>query len=82
MLAFHQKSRVDVAAEKKSVDWKVMIAHYLRRHSAVSNGWLSSYLRMGACQAISRYTSEFERSGGTQAQAYRRMMSDLTPNPP
>jgi putative transposase len=77
MLAYHHKGKADVAAEKKSAVWKVMIAHYLKRHTAASNGWLSTHLHMGACQAISRYIAQFERSGGPSQKAYRRMIASV-----
>ena len=78
LLAFHGKGKADVAGEKKSVEWKVMIAHYLKRRTAVSNGWLSSHLHMGACQGVSRYVAGFERAGGDQSKVYRRMIARIT----
>lgn len=79
MLAYHGKKRSDVTKERKSANWKVMIAHYLKRHTAASNGWLCSHLHMGACQGISRYVGQFERSGGPNQKAYRRMTARISP---
>ncbi len=77
MLSFHGKSGADVAAEKKSADWKVMIAYHLKRHKGVPNGWLSSHLRMGSCAGVSRYVTEFERAGGPKGKVYRRMSAKI-----
>ncbi len=76
-LSFHGKSEVGVAAEKKSADWKVMIAYHLKRHTGVPNGWLSSRLRMGSCAGVSRYVTEFERTGGSKGKVYRRMSAKI-----
>jgi putative transposase len=78
MLSFHGKGQAEVRVEKKSAEWKVMIAYYLKRHTAVSNGWLSSRLHMGTCQGVSRYVTEFERTGGPQDKVYRRMTAKIT----
>jgi hypothetical protein len=37
MLTFRQKGKADMVAEKKSATWKVMIAHYLKTSSPLSN---------------------------------------------
>jgi hypothetical protein len=77
MLSFHGKGKAEIASEKKSADWKVMIAYHLKRHTGVPNGWLSSHLRMGSCAGVSRYVTEFERTGGPKGKAYRRMSAKI-----
>jgi hypothetical protein len=77
LLSFHGKSGADVAAEQKSSDWKVMIAYHLKRHTGVPNGWLASHLGMGSSAGVSRYVSEFERSGRAKDKVYKRMSAKI-----
>jgi putative transposase len=77
MLSFQGKGKADIAAEKKSAPWKVMIAYHLKRNTGVSNGWLSSHLGMGSSAGVSRYVSEFDRAGGPKGKVYRRMSAKI-----
>jgi len=42
LLQAANKSRDDIASDPKAAPWKVMIAYYLRTHTAVTNGWISA----------------------------------------
>jgi REP element-mobilizing transposase RayT len=79
MLSFHRKTQRDIASENKSIAWKVMIAYYLKRHTAVTNGWLSRHLNMGVTTGVSRYISLFESSGKHKKRMYRRMIARIIP---
>ena len=79
MLAYHKKSQRDIERDKKSATWKVMIAHYLKRHTAVTNRWLSHRLNMGVLNGVSRYVAVFEDTGIHQQQAYKQMIARIKP---
>jgi len=73
LLAYHKKSCNNIQVEKKSAHWKVMIAHYMKKNTLVSNIWLSSHLNMGRPQGVCQYVSDFERSKGFKTTAYKNM---------
>ncbi|MFC1761593.1 transposase [Planctomycetota bacterium] len=79
MLTFHGKTQSDIDRERKSAEWKVMIAHYLKRHTAVTNGWLSRHLNMGITTGVSRYIALFESEGKHKVRAYKRMIARIIP---
>jgi len=79
MLSFHRKSKSDIDRERKSAEWKVMIAHYLKRHTAVTNLWLSRHLNMGVTTGVSRYTSMFETKGKHKEGSYKSMIARIIP---
>jgi hypothetical protein len=63
--------------EKKSAHWKVMIAHYMKRNTLVSNTWLASHLNMGRPQGVSQYVSNFERLKGFNTALYKKMSQKI-----
>ena len=69
-----------VELDGKSATWKVMMAYYLKQHTAVTNGWLSRYLNMGVINGVSRYVAAFEHAKGPGQRAYKKMIARiLTP---
>lgn len=78
MLAYHAKSGPDAEGEKKSALWKVMIAHVMKTHTDVTNGWLSEHLHMGTPRGVSRYVAAFERAGRHRRRDYKRMIAQIT----
>jgi hypothetical protein len=77
MLSYHGKSQQEIGSESKSADWKVMIACYLKRHTAVTNGWLSQHLNMGVLHGVSRYVALFEREKGSKKKSYKQMIARI-----
>jgi len=73
LLAYHGKDSGNILTEKKSAHWKVMIAHYMKKHTLVSNTWLAEHMNMGRPQGVSQYVSGFERSKGFKTASYRKM---------
>jgi hypothetical protein len=51
-----------------------MIARYLKRHTTVTNGWLSGHLNMGVIHGVSRHITAFEKAHEHREQTYRRMI--------
>jgi hypothetical protein len=72
------KNERDILLEKKSAEWKVMIAYYMKKHTNVTNGWLSEHLNMGATQGVSRYVSEFEADKKHEKRGYKRLTLNIT----
>jgi hypothetical protein len=72
------KNKRDILLERKSADWKVMIAYYMKKHTNVTNGWLSEHLNMGATQGVSRYVSEFEVDKRYKKKEYKRLTLNIT----
>jgi len=79
MLSFHDKNQQDIDSGSKSATWKVMIAHYMKRHTAVTNGWLSQNLNMGVLHGVSRYVAEFEQKKQHRYRDYKRMTATIKP---
>ncbi|MFC1652472.1 hypothetical protein ACFL3F_02020 [Planctomycetota bacterium] len=77
ILSFHGKTQRDINGDPKSADWKVMIAHFLKRHTAVTNAWLSRHLNMGVTAGVSRYIYIFEYKH--KGRAYKRMIARISP---
>ena len=73
LLAYHGKSRSDMLSEKKSAPWKVMIAHYMKKNTLVSNKWLGEHLHMGRPQGVSQYVAAFEKAMGFKKTQYKKM---------
>ena len=67
------KSKDDIDSDTKSASWKVMIAYYLKKNTAVTNRWLSDNLNMGAVQGVSRYVAAFAKNRSYQKQDYKQM---------
>ena len=72
-------TRSDIDRENKSASWKVMIAYYLKCHTAVTNGCLSQHPTMGVINGVSRYVAAFERAEKHKHQAYKRMIAGIKP---
>ena len=79
MLSYHGKSQREISTESKSAAWKVMIAYYMKRHTAVTNGWLSQHLNMGVLHGVSRYVTQFEKAGKHKRRAYKAMIAGIKP---
>ncbi|MEM9159884.1 MAG: hypothetical protein AAGB46_12630, partial [Verrucomicrobiota bacterium] len=64
------RTQDDVERDRKSADWKVAVAAYMKRKTGVSNPWLGRYLNMGAPAAVSRYVGSFVRGQPNQNREY------------
>jgi len=79
MLVTLSKTQVDIDQDSKSSTWKVMMAHYLKQHTAVTNGWLSRHLNMGVINGVSRYVAAFEHAKGAKKRGYKKMIARIKP---
>ena len=75
MLKQLDKSSKDILTDKKGADWKVMIAHVMKRNMGVSNTWLSDNLNMGAIAGVSRNITKFETERRFKKRGYKELMS-------
>jgi len=81
MLPYHGKKQCDIDKENKSAAWKVIIAYYLKRHTAVTNGWLSHHLNTGVTNGVTRQVAAFECAKKHKQRAYKRMNARTKPCP-
>jgi putative transposase len=72
------KASEDIWSSRKSADWKIWIAYYLKHHSSASNVWISSKLNMGVPQAVSLHTGRFDPSRGSSKNAYEEFIQRFT----
>jgi len=68
------KDAASIATDPKSARWKVVLAALLKQKTSATNVWITSQLRMGTPDAVSRYVSEFKGNGGHETMEYK----DLT----
>ncbi len=61
-LSILDKTTEDSRKDKKSAEWKIALACYLKDHSSVSNDWLGKVLNMGIATNVSRYVSDFRKT--------------------
>ena len=73
-----RKTDEHIKSGKKSAEWKVMTAYYMKRHTAVTNSWLSSALNMGATQGLSRYVTEFDRGKRYERKEYKELTLNIS----
>ncbi len=73
-----RKGHHDIVSDPKSASWKVMIAYYLKTHTAVTNGWISTHLNMGIVQGVSRYVSDFAKRKLYRRRDYKDICVRIT----
>jgi hypothetical protein len=54
--------------DRKSADWKIAIAGYMKTRLLCRNGWLADRLAMGTEFAVSRYVSEMQKGQRKEAE--------------
>jgi REP element-mobilizing transposase RayT len=55
------KTKVEIAGDKKSAFWKVWIASKLKRNTSAPSTWIAQRLNMGAPQLVSLYVKRLDR---------------------
>jgi putative transposase len=65
----------EAAKDRKSADWKLAIAAWLKTGTQVSNGWLSRRLSLGAPAALSRNLTLFRRHRQAVDPTWKRLLS-------
>ena len=67
-----------IREEPKSADWKVMLSAVLKRHTSVTNVWITRMLNMGIPQAVSQNVGKLRASGIEETEAFRRLQAAMT----
>jgi REP element-mobilizing transposase RayT len=71
------KNKADIRCDKKSAEWKVMAAYYIKQHTSVTNGWLARELNMGQACSVSKYVSDFAKSGLYRGRKYKQIITNI-----
>lgn len=79
LLSYQKKTQGDINRDKKSAEWKVMIACFLKQNTAVTNQWLSHHLNMGVLNGVSRYVAAFEQAKKHKKRQYKQMIAGIKP---
>jgi hypothetical protein len=73
------KTSENVKKDKKSADWKIMIAVALKHTTSATNIWIADALNMGVPHAVSRYVGMFGQSGEETKPAFQKIIANITP---
>jgi putative transposase len=65
----------ELAHSRKSADWKLAIAAWMKAGTQASNPWLSENLRLGAPAALSRNLTHFRRDRQSKDPTWKRLIS-------
>jgi hypothetical protein len=68
----------ELRARKYSDNDKCLLAWLIRRNTSVSNGWISTRLRMGRVDCFSRYPRKIERSKDRKLKKRRAALDKIT----
>ncbi len=72
-LSVMEKDKTDITADRKSAEWKGLIALFMKDHTSVSNVWLTQQLNMGISQGVSRTTRLLAENQGQKNKKYKEM---------
>jgi hypothetical protein len=65
----------NIRTTRKSADWKIALASWMKTSSSVPNRWLSERLHMGAPDAVSRYVAEVALGKRASAEVLLKRLS-------
>lgn len=68
-----EKDTTAIAADKKSAQWKGLIALFMKDHTSVSNVWPTQQLNMGIPQGVSRTTRLLAENDGRKNKKHKAM---------
>lgn len=72
------KTMDDCAQDKKSADWKVLVAALMKEKTSATNVWIAGKLNMGVPNAVSRYVGYFEEAGQKTTSIYQELTANIT----
>ena len=72
------KSSEDCSRDKKSAEWKILVAAALKQCTSASNAWIARSLNMGVPHAVSRYVGMFKEAGRPSEQDYQCIIAKIT----
>jgi REP element-mobilizing transposase RayT len=68
-------STADLAGGRKSAEWKLAVAAWIKGSTQVSNRWLSENLHLGVPAALSRNLTSYRRERQSEDPAWKRLQS-------
>ena len=60
----HGKTQIDIDEDKKSANWKILLARELRKQTSATNPWIAQRLNMGHPSNVSRQINEIPNIKG------------------
>lgn len=73
LLKIINKTRTDIARDRKSAPWKIAVAMEMKRATTATNRWLADALRMGSPFRVSRLVGHCGRDAGEATPFLRKM---------
>jgi REP element-mobilizing transposase RayT len=77
-LAVMGKDTNAILHDKKSEQWKILLATVIKRHTSATNVWIAGQLNMGISQSVSQNVGKFVASGGLEEEAYKSLFINIT----
>ena len=56
-----RKTAAQVRSDRKSAEWKIVVADEIKRTTQAPNGWIAEHLNMGSGAAVSQYVGQWRR---------------------
>ena len=75
VLAALRRTRGDTLQSRKSAEWKLAVAAWMKTHTQASNRWLTENLHLGAPAALSRNLTRYRRHRQSQDPAWKQLIS-------
>lgn len=72
------KDTTAILKDKKSEQWKVMLAAAIKKHTSATNVWITEKLNMGIPQAVSQNVGKFFASEEDQKDDYQDLIINIT----
>lgn len=69
------KSVNDARSDRKSAEWKLTVAAWMKQRTQADNRWLSAELNLGAPAAFSRNLTTFRRNLSSKNRLWQRLIS-------
>jgi hypothetical protein len=70
-----QRAPADVVNSRKSAEWKLAVAAWMKAHTQASNRWLTENVHLGTPAALSRNLTHYRRHRQAQDPAWERLAS-------
>src|SRR5271165_2056061 len=70
-----QRTSVEACKSRKSADWKLAVAAWIKSRTQASNRWLTEHLDLGTPAALSRNLTTYRRRRQSQDPAWKRLIS-------
>lgn len=72
------KTTEDRNKDKKSAEWKIVIAAVLKQKTSATNVWIAHALNMGVAHAVSRYVGIFQQAEQHKTPEFLKVIANIT----